>query len=298
MSKKLFLLESDNNLNAQLISYLKKFFDVDLENFDSAENLFKASVSQQPEVILFGIDSNSKKLFPKLASFKNSFNTKLIAIISQKEKGYIQSIEITHHILYKPFTFNDLDYCLKNCSVDKKKGEDDSELKQKIFQKLDIVEKDHFDFQYKQTFKDNSVVRMEDVRQELYDDINVLDSNVESELTQTANIFSDSKNKQYQFSPEVKLQAKRKDLKEEPANIYKIYFKKLSVLLAENKKKETPSPKEEKNFGDQIARINLNQEKFKISPQKTTASDIENKTTVSPSGILSTQDFNMKFLDD
>ena len=154
---------------------------------------------------------NSKKLFPKLASFKNSFNTKLIAIISQKEKGYIQSIEITHHILYKPFTFNDLDYCLKNCSVDKKKGEDDSELKQKIFQKLDIVEKDHFDFQYKQTFKDNSVVRMEDVRQELYDDINVLDSNVESELTQTANIFSDSKNKQYQFSPEVKLQAKRKD---------------------------------------------------------------------------------------
>ena len=105
MSKKLFLLESDNNLNAQLISYLKKFFDVDLENFDSAENLFKASVSQQPEVILFGIDSNSKKLFPKLASFKNSFNTKLIAIISQKEKGYIQSIEITHHILYKPFSF-------------------------------------------------------------------------------------------------------------------------------------------------------------------------------------------------
>ena len=57
MSKKLFLLESDNNLNAQLISF-KKFFDVDLENFDSAENLFKASVSQQPEVILFGIDSN------------------------------------------------------------------------------------------------------------------------------------------------------------------------------------------------------------------------------------------------
>ena len=53
MSKKLFLLESDNNLNAQLISYLKKFFDVDLENFDSAENLFKASVSQQPEVIAF-----------------------------------------------------------------------------------------------------------------------------------------------------------------------------------------------------------------------------------------------------
>ena len=69
MSKKLFLLESDNNLSTQLISYLKKFFDVDLENFDSAENLFKASVSHQPEVILFGIDSNSKKLFPKLASF-------------------------------------------------------------------------------------------------------------------------------------------------------------------------------------------------------------------------------------
>ena len=33
MSKKLFLLESDNNLSTQLISYLKKFFDVDLENF-------------------------------------------------------------------------------------------------------------------------------------------------------------------------------------------------------------------------------------------------------------------------
>ena len=84
------------------------------------------------------------------------------------------------------------------------------------------------------------------------------------------------------------MQAKRK-IKEEPANIYKIYFKKLSY-----KKKETPSPKEEKNFGDQIAR----QEKFQNFPQKTTASDIENKTTVSPSGILSTQDFNMKFLDD
>ena len=262
MSKKLFLLESDNNLSTQLISYLKKFFEVDLENFDSAENLFKASVSHQPEVILFGIDSNSKKLFPKLASFKNSFNTKLIAIVSQKEKGYIQSLEITHHILYKPFTFNELDYCLENCSVDKKKGADDSELKQKIFQKLDIVEKNHFDFQYKQTFKDNSVVRMEDVRQELYDDINVLDSNVESEITQTANIFSDAKNKQYQFSPEVKLQAKRTDLREEPAKVYKNYFKKLSVLLAEAKKKEIPSIQEEKNFGDKIASIYLSQKKF------------------------------------
>ena len=262
MSKKLFLLESDNNLSTQLISYLKKFFEVDLENFDSAENLFKASVSHQPEVILFGIDSNSKKLFPKLASFKNSFNTKLIAIVSQKEKGYIQSLEITHHILYKPFTFNELDYCLENCSVDKKKGADDSELKQKIFQKLDIVEKNHFDFQYKQTFKDNSVVRMEDVRQELYDDINVLDSNVESEITQTANIFSDAKNKQYQFSPEVKLQAKRTDLREEPAKVYKNYFKKLSVLLAEAKKKEIPSIQEEKNFGDKNASIYLSQKKF------------------------------------
>ena len=89
MSKKLFLLESDNNLNAQLISYLKKFFDVDLENFDSAENLFKASVSQQPEVILFGIDSNSKKLLNWLL-LKIVLNTKLIAIISQKEKGYMR----------------------------------------------------------------------------------------------------------------------------------------------------------------------------------------------------------------
>ena len=113
MSKKLFLLETDEALNGQLISYLKNFFDINLENFDSAENLFKASVSQQPEIIIFGINDNSKKLFPKLASFKNSFNTKLIALVSQKEKGYIQSLEITHHILYKPFTFNELDYCLK-----------------------------------------------------------------------------------------------------------------------------------------------------------------------------------------
>ena len=84
MSKKLFLLETDEALNGQLVSYLKNFFDINLENFDSAENLFKASVSKQPEIILFGIDSNSKKLFPKLASFKNSFNTKLIAIVFPK----------------------------------------------------------------------------------------------------------------------------------------------------------------------------------------------------------------------
>ena len=64
-------------------------------------------------------------------------------------------------------------------------------LKKEVFQKLDIVEKDNFDFQYKKNFKDNSVVRMEDVRQELYDDINVLDSNVESECPRKAsNIFS------------------------------------------------------------------------------------------------------------
>ena len=49
---------------------------------------------------------------------------------------------------------------------------------------------------------------MEDVRQELYDDINVLDSNVESECPRTSNIFSSSKNQNHQFSPEVKLQAK------------------------------------------------------------------------------------------
>ncbi len=302
MNKKLFLLESDENLSGQLISYLKKNFDADLENFDSAENLFKASVSQQPEVIIFGIDSNSKRLFPKLASFKNSFNTKLIAIVSQKEKGYIQSLEITHHILYKPFTFNELDYCLVNCAIDKKKEVDNSEFKNQIFQKLDIVEKDNFDFQYKKTFKDRGTVRMEDVCQELYDDINVLDSNVESEFSQTSNIFSTSKNKKYQFSPEVKLQAKKTDLKEEPANIYKNYFKKLSILLAETKKKEIPSLKEEKNFGDEIASINLSQKKFnEPSPQKE-ARNTEKKAPpvheLKQSRILSTQDFSMKFLDD
>ena len=55
MSKKLFLLETDEALNGQLVSYLKNFFDINLENFDSAENLFKASVSKQPEIILFGM---------------------------------------------------------------------------------------------------------------------------------------------------------------------------------------------------------------------------------------------------
>ena len=261
MSKKLFLLETDEALNGQLVSYLKNFFDINLENFDSAENLFKASVSKQPEIILFGIDSNSKKLFPKLASFKNSFNTKLIAIVSQKEKGYIQSLEITHHILYKPFTFNELDYCLMNCAIDKKKGADNSTLKKEVFQKLDIVEKDNFDFQYKKNFKDNSVVRMEDVRQELYDDINVLDSNVESECPRTSNIFSSSKNQNHQFSPEVKLQAKKTNMKEKPTNIYKSYFQKLSALLTDSKKTATSSLKEEKNFDDKIASINLSQKK-------------------------------------
>ena len=69
-----------------------------------------------------------------------------------------------------------------NCAIDKKKGADNSTLKKEVFQKLDIVEKDNFDFQYKKNFKDNSVVRMEDVRQELYDDINVLDSNVKANV--------------------------------------------------------------------------------------------------------------------
>ena len=55
MNKKVFLLEVDENLNKQLISYLKNFFDINLENFDSAENLFKASVSQQPEVIILAL---------------------------------------------------------------------------------------------------------------------------------------------------------------------------------------------------------------------------------------------------
>ena len=247
MNKKVFLLEVDENLNKQLISYLKNFFDINLENFDSAENLFKASVSQQPEVIIFGIDSNSRRLFPKLASFKNRFSTKLIAIVSQKEKGYIQSLEITHHILYKPFTFNELDYCLMNCAIDKKKGANNFTLKKEVFQKLDIVEKDNFDFHYKKTFKDNSVVRMEDVRQELYDDINVLDSNVEGEPPQKTNVLSllkkPLKDHRHEFSPEVKFQAKRKDLKEKASSIHRTYFQKLSALLADTKKAENPPSK-------------------------------------------------------
>ena len=301
MSKKLFLLETDEALNGQLISYLKNFFDINLENFDSAENLFKASVSQQPEIIIFGINDNSKKLFPKLASFKNSFNTKLIALVSQKEKGYIQSLEITHHILYKPFTFNELDYCLKSCAIAKKKGADNTELKKKIFQNLDIVEKDNFDFHYKKTFKDNSVVRMEDVQQELYDDINVLDSNVEGERLQTPNILSSLKNplknQGHRFSPEVKLQAKKKDLKEKSSSIHSTYFKKLSALLVDAKKAEIPSSKEDKNSSDKIASIDLSQKKFHQASSDKAPLETKKKIT-SQSGVLSAQDFNINFLDD
>ena len=115
MSKKLFLLETDEALNGQLVSYLKNFFDINLENFDSAENLFKASVSKQPEIILFGIDSNSKKLFPKLASFKNSFNTKLIAILP-KRKGLYSNLwksQLPHFLQTFYFVMNWIS-CLTN----------------------------------------------------------------------------------------------------------------------------------------------------------------------------------------
>ena len=53
MSKQLFLLETDEALNGQLVSYLKNFFDISLgKQFDSAENFLPPCLSKE---IIFSV---------------------------------------------------------------------------------------------------------------------------------------------------------------------------------------------------------------------------------------------------
>ena len=87
-------------------------------------------------------------------------------------------------------------------------------------------------------------------------------------------------------------------MKEKPTNIYKSYFQKLSALLTDSKKTATSSLKEEKNFDDKIASINLSQKKVNEPTSKSVLQETEKKALSFPSGVLSSQDFNLNFLDD
>ena len=210
---KIFLLEQTAVLRQQVAEYLQNYYQVQLEIFDTAERLFKASISHHPNIIILGIDSHSKDFFPKLKPFKNTFLTKLVATVSQREKKYPYALEIADHILYKPFSLQDLDYCLNSLAVSKKAEKDitdTKEIKLEDLDKLDLVERESLDLEYKNTFEKNSTLSMEDVKAELYEDIMVLDTGASKNLNQnTSKIKPQSiTDLAQQFNPEVHYEKK------------------------------------------------------------------------------------------
>ena len=210
---KIFLLEQTAVLRQQVAEYLQNYYQVQLEIFDTAERLFKASISHHPNIIILGIDSHSKDFFPKLKPFKNTFLTKLVATVSQREKKYPYALEIADHILYKPFSLQDLDYCLNSLAVSKKAEKDitdTKEIKLEDLDKLDLVERESLDLEYKNTFEKNSTLSMEDVKAELYEDIMVLDTGASKNFNQnTSKIKPQSiTDLAQQFNPEVHYEKK------------------------------------------------------------------------------------------
>ena len=273
---KIFLLESDNLVKEQIVQYIEQNYQVSFSLFEDSRQLLKASVLHHPDMIIFGLNENSKSFFVKLASLRNSFNTKLIVIISFHEKKVHYPLEIAHHILYKPFTTQDLEYCLVNY-LGVKENLSTEDIQQDEIRQLDILESNNLNFDLKSNFDVSNKVTMEEVKNELYDDISILDMDVEKKRASDNKIF---------FNPEVFIQAK--DSYSSHEEILKNYFQKIEHNNQEFKiDKNIPNTgSEQVVFGDKkeqkISSLNL--------------SNMNNKEKIEDN-ILSISDFNLKFLD-
>lgn len=303
-SKKLFLLEFNLTLREQIADYLKNCYQIQTEVFSSAEQLIRASISHYPKIIIFEINSQSQRFLPKLKAFKNSFGTKIVVVISHKDKKNTQNLEIADYILYKPFTFQDLDFCLANFMVAKNPKNEYEKIKQQQLEKInemDLIEKDSLIVEYRKTFKNNSNVTLEDVKQELYDDILVLDQDIESNPAEIpTQHLHDRENRK--FDSEIKTVRKGLNIIEKiPEDLYKNYFYKIDpeTIQLDNLKNKTFAEAKTEEIGTfDFASLNKELQKTNpaIKPPQT------KKPSVSPQSkpednLMSISDFNLNFLD-
>ena len=289
---KIFLLEADQLVKEQVSKHITQNYEVELKLFEDSKQLIRASVSHYPDMIIFGIDENSKNLFKKLFSFRKSFNTKLIVIVSTRDTKEVYPLEIAHHILYKPFTSEDLDHCLVNY-LGAKEMSTTEEIQQEEIQQLDILESNSFDFDVKKNFVCSDTVSMDEVRQELYDDVMVLDYELESSVLPDtiANAREYNKLSHQSFNPEVHVRGKRTELVSNNSNsVLKNYFQKVQNKI--NKYMSTgdsrlviPSSAKQEQKTSKLDLSSLKQHQNSSSSEE--FSD----------NVLSVSDFNLKFLD-